>query len=293
MHHTILGAGGIGGLVGAVLAHGGEQVTMVVRPEALHRHPIGLWLESKFGTFTTRVKVTAEVNEPADILWITVKATQLDAALKGISADAPVRYVVPLLNGVDHIKVLRERFGHDRVIPATIAVESERTAPGVIVHRSPFARFNAAESGHPVLHHVTDLFSAFGFECRYIANESTLLWSKLAFLAPLALSTTAAGVPVGGVLNDPVRKSKLEACIREACAVAIASGAELDAEKLIAAVNTLPAPMRSSMQKDVDAGLPPELDAIAGPILRGAAQHGLAATATTELVEAVKKKIAN
>jgi 2-dehydropantoate 2-reductase len=74
--------------------------------------------------------------------------------------------------------------------------------------------------------------------------------------------------------------------------VAKASGAELDAEKLIAAVNVLPAPMRSSMQKDAEAGRAPELDAIAGPILRGAAQHGLPATATEELVAAIKKKIA-
>ena len=48
--------------------------------------------------------------------------------------------------------------------------------------------------------------------------------------------------------------------------------------------------MRSSMQKDVAAGNPPELDAIAGPILRGAQQHGLDVPVTRELVEMISRK---
>lgn len=295
MRHTILGAGGVGGLIGAALAKAGEQVTLVVRPEAVHRQPIQIWLESPLGDFVTRVKVAGEVSEPADILWIAVKATQLDAALASIPGEfpeaAPIRYVVPLLNGIDHIQLLRERFGRDRVIPATIAVESERTAPGVIVHRSPFVRFNAAAVGRPVLEPVMEHFTRFGFECKFVESESTLLWSKLAFLAPLALATTAADAPIGGVLGDPARKARLESCIREACAVANASEAGLNADMLISAVTNLPGAMRSSMQKDVAAGRVPELDAIAGPILRGAEKHGLSVPATRELVEANKTKL--
>lgn len=291
MHHTILGAGGVGGLIGSVLARSGEQVTLLVRPETATQQPRHLSLESKFGTFTVPVGVSAKLAAPTDILWITVKGTQLEPALKQIANGSPIGHVVPLLNGIDHIPLLRERFGRDQVIPATIAVESERTGPGKIVHRSPFVRLNAAASGRASLEPVMELFSRFGFECKFIENESTLLWSKLAFLAPVALSTTAAGLPIGGVLGDPEGKVRLEACVREACAVANAGGADLNADAITAAVNTLPAGMRSSMQKDVEAGRLPELDAIAGPIMRGAARHHLQATATGELVEAIRKKI--
>jgi 2-dehydropantoate 2-reductase len=45
--------------------------------------------------------------------------------------------------------------------------------------------------------------------------------------------------------------------------------------------------MRSSMQKDVDAGRAPELDAIAGPILRGATTHNIAVPDTEELADLV------
>ena len=97
------------------------------------------------------------------------------------------------------------------------------------------------------------------------------MWGKLVFLAPFALATTAADKPVGEIVSDPQWRSLAEACVREACAVAVAEGAKVDAESILAWVKTAPANMRSSMQKDVERGNPPELDAIAGPILRGAA----------------------
>jgi 2-dehydropantoate 2-reductase len=291
MHHAILGAGGIGGLIGAVLAHASERVTLVVRSAAVERQPRQLSLDSKFGKFTAPIEVAATISSPVDVLWITVKATQLEAALENIPSDAPVRCVVPLLNGIDHIAMLRDHFGDDRVIPATIAVESERTAPGVVIQRSPFIRLNVAASGKPILESTLGEFTRFGFECNFIENESTLLWSKLAFLAPFALSTTAAGAPIGEVRNDPRRKKLLEDCIREACAVANVSNAGLKPDKLIATVNAMPAEMRSSMQKDVEAGNPPELDAIAGPILHGGPEHGIPALATQELAIEIKRKL--
>jgi len=291
MDHGILGAGGVGGLVGAVLAKAGDKVTLILRPEALTRHPGGIALDSTFGKFAVSVALAAQVDQPLDILWIAVKATQLESALHAVPAGAQIRAVVPLLNGIDHIQLLRKRFGHDCVIPATIAVESERAAPGVIVHRSPWVRLNAASAGRSILEAPFEHFRHFGFDCNFIDNETTLLWSKLVFLAPIALSTTAAAAPIGEVIKDPARKARLEECVREACAVASASGATIDASTVLANVGKLPAQMRSSMQKDVEAGRPPELDAIAGPILRGAETHRLPSSATQALVEEIQKRL--
>lgn len=292
MQHGILGAGGVGGLIGAVLAKAGESVTLIVRPEAADRHPRELSLESGLGKFSVPVSVSATADRPLDVLWITVKAPQLKPALDRIPERARIGTVVPLLNGIDHVPVLRARFGHDGVVPATISVETERTAPGKIVHRSPFVRLNVAASGRERLETSVLEFRQFGFDCKFVGDEVTLLWSKLVLLAPLALSTTAAGSPIGGVVADASRRAKLEACVREACAVATASGAAVDANAVITTIESLPPQMRSSMQKDVDAGRPAELDAIAGPILRGAEAHGLEAPATGELVTAIRKRLA-
>jgi 2-dehydropantoate 2-reductase len=112
----------------------------------------------------------------------------------------------------------------------------------------------------------------------------------LVFLAPIALATTASDQPVGGVLSDPDWKQQWENCVREACAVATAEGAKVDANAVLAGVRMLPPQMRSSMQKDVEQGNTPELDAIAGPILRGGARHAIPVPATEKLVAGVKRR---
>jgi len=289
MRHAILGAGGVGGLIGACLAHAGASVTLVVRREALAQYPKRLRLESAFGNFEVDVAVAAEV-PPVDALWITVKATQLEPALAALKNPDAVRAIVPLLNGIDHIPLLRSRYGSGRVIPATIAVETERVSPGHIVHRSPFARLNVLSSGRALLGSTVDQLQQIGFACRFIDDEPTLMWSKLVFLAPYALTTSAADKATGEVISDPSWKSQLEACVREACAVAVAEGAKVDPEAILAGMMAMPGNMRSSMQKDVEQHKTPELDAIAGPILRGARRHGIEVPATKKLVAAVERR---
>jgi 2-dehydropantoate 2-reductase len=289
LRHAILGAGGVGGMIGACLAHSGASVTLVVRREAFANYPRQLHLESPFGNFTADVAVATEV-PPVDALWITVKATQFEPALVALKDPDAVRAIVPLLNGIDHIAVLRAKYGADRVIPATIAVETERVSPGHIVHRSPFARLNVLSSGRALLGSTVDQLQKIGFACRFIDDEPTLMWGKLVFLAPFALSTTAANKTVGEILADPQWRSLGEGCLREACAVAVAEGANVDPEAILSGVMAMPANMRSSMQKDVEQHKTPELDAIAGPILGGARRHGIEVPATKKLVAAVEQR---
>ena len=143
MRHAILGVGGVGGLIGAALAKSGEAVTVIVRPEALKDYPSELSLESPLGSFAVSVERAASITQPFDVLWITVKATQLDAALHAVVDPDRIGAIVPLLNGIDHVAILRSRYGQERRA-GDIAVESERVAPGKIVHRSPSARLTAS-----------------------------------------------------------------------------------------------------------------------------------------------------
>jgi 2-dehydropantoate 2-reductase len=289
MRHAILGAGGVGGLIGACLAHAGASVTMVVRAESVAHYPKKLRLESAFGNFEVDVAIVGKV-PPVDALWITVKATQLEAALAALTNVDAVRGIVPLLNGIDHISLLRARYGAGRVIPATIAVETERVSPGHIVHRSPFARLNVLSAGRGLLGSSVEQLQKIGFACEFIDDEPTLVWGKLVFLAPFALSTTAADKTTGEILANPEWRQLGLACLREACAVAVAEGARINADAVIAGVMKMPGNMRSSMQKDVEQHKTPELVAIAGPILRSARRHGIQVPATTKLVAAVEQR---
>ena len=114
-----------------------------------------------------------------------------------------------------------------------------------------------------------------------------MLWSKLCFLAPFALATTASGGALGAVRSAPRWWTRLQACVEEACAVGLAEGAEVTPEPILAMFAALPEGFRSSMQKDVAAGRAPELDAIAGPILRGGEEHGIDVPATRFFVERI------
>jgi 2-dehydropantoate 2-reductase len=290
MRHAILGAGGVGGLVGAALAKSGDSVTVVLRPEALINYPTELSLESPFGSFSVAVERATEITQRFDVLWLAVKATHLDAALRGITNAEQVGTIVPLLNGIDHVALLRSRFGHDHVVPATIAVESERAAPGKIIHRSPSVRLSVSSIGESRLATTIEKLRQFGFTCQFSTDEQKMLWNKLAILAPCALATAASGMTMGEVKNDPVWRKRMEAGVYEACAVASASGIHFDPAGFIRIFDSFPPGMRSSMQKDVAAGDPPELDGIAGPILRRAQEYGLEVPVTRELVEIIRGK---
>jgi len=286
----MLGVGGVGGLMGACLARLGDPVTLVVRRESLASYPEQLKLESPFGNFSVPVGRSAEV-PPVDVLWIAVKATQLTDSLAALTHPESVKAIVPLLNGINHLDLLRSKYGYDRVIAATIAVESERVAPGYIIHRSPFARLNVSSAGRALLASTLDQLQKMGFECRFIDDEPTLMWSKIVFLAPIALATTAFNEPIGGVMSNRDHKAEWEACVREACAVAAAEGAKVDANVVIAGMSKLPYDMRSSMQKDVEQGRRPELDAIAGPIIRIGDRLGIEIIATKRLLSAVAARV--
>ena len=291
MRHAVLGAGGVGGLIGGVLAKSGDAVTMVVRPDKLKDYPRELSVESPLGSFSVPVEWAPTVAESFDVLWITVKATQLQAGLRSVIVKAEeLGAVVPLLNGIDHIALLRSQFGHDRVVPATIGVESERVALGKIAHRSPSARLNMSTIGETRLAPAIEKLKRFGFSCQFSSDEQTILWNKLAFLAACALTTTASGMTVGEVNKSPQWRKREEDCVREACAVATAGGTPLDPAFFIGFFDSVPPGARTSMQKDVAAGNPPELDAIAGPILRGAEKYGLEVLVTRELVEIIRGK---
>jgi 2-dehydropantoate 2-reductase len=193
--------------------------------------------------------------------------------------------IVPLLNGLDHVELLRARFGSTRVVPAAITIESERVEPGLVRQLSRFAAVKLSPS--PQAEELRDELVDAGIVASVGESEAGVLWEKLAVLAPIAL-TTLRGSALGGVVADPVWRGRLEACVREVAAAATEDGVVIDPDTLIARIESVPPGLRSSMQKDREAGRPTEIDAIGGSVLRAAARHGLDAPATQALVDGIR-----
>lgn len=288
MTHAVLGAGAIGGLMATALGYIGEEVALIVRPAKLPEYPQALTLHQPERTITAVAHPIAKLIEAVDVLWIATKTYQLESALESIAATP--RAVVPLLNGTEHVALLRSCFGKDGVIPATIAVGADRKAEGEFVQVSA-VRLHVATSGEPLLGQIlADLQERAGFSCGFVANEQTLLWNKLCFLAPFALVTAASGMDKGGVFADAQWKRRLYAAVEEAAAVANAWGAEINAAAIKSFMDPLPSAMRSSMAKDLVAGRKLEIDAIAGPIVRGGEKFGIATPVTKELMAEIEAK---
>src|SRR6476659_11108140 len=142
---AILGPGGVGGLLAAVVPN-----ALVVSRQPLTE----IHLRSRvLGDRTQTVRSVPTLEEPTDVLFIATKATGLHEAIERI--ETPPTTVVPLLNGFEHVAYLRERFPD--VVAASIRVEETRTAPGVIEQTSPFLRIEL--SAHP---EVAELLDAAG-----------------------------------------------------------------------------------------------------------------------------------
>jgi 2-dehydropantoate 2-reductase len=307
----VLGPGGVGGLVGAALLRAGTQVTVVARDStAATISERGVRMQSVLlGDFIAHPRAVERLEESVDALVIATKAAGLQEALERIEV-AP-RLVLPLLNGLDHIAVLRERFGGASVVAGTIRVEADRPEPGVVVHTSRFLRIDMA-SRYPEARTPMDrlavLLSEAGVPARVHPPaqpatlpaervevgvhdwEAQVMWSKLVRLNALACTTSAYDRLLGEIRSTPELRDDLVGAIEEGCAVAQAEGASIPSGDPLGELTAAHATLGSSMQRDIAAGRPPELDAIPGAVLRAAARHNIACPVVSRLVGVIAQR---
>ncbi len=270
---AVLGPGAIGGCLAVRLATAGEDVVCVARHEtagALARD--GLTLVAHDREVTASVEAVEALDRPVELLLVTVKATQLEGALDRVHAEPEL--VLPLLNGIEHMAVLRERFRRARA--ATIGrVEAYRESPTRIVQRrEPLVTV----AGDP----VPGPLERAGIDVRPGGSEADVLWEKLARLAPLALLTSLTGLPLGELRSDP----RLRTLVEEAVAVAVADGAWTSVGEQWGIIESMPEALTTSTARDVAAGRPSELDAIAGAVVRAGGRLGVPTPTFEEVLAA-------
>jgi 2-dehydropantoate 2-reductase len=286
---AVLGPGGVGGLVAAALARAGTPTTVVAREETAARlMRDGLRVRSaRLGDFQVDVRAVSRLSEPVDLLVVATKAVGLADALDRI-ATAP-RLVVPLLNGIDHLTTLRERWP-DRVCAGVIRVESDRPEAGLVLQTSPFLRIDLAPDT-PDTQAAAHLLRAAEIPTKVGASEPEVMWRKLVRLNALACTTTAFDEPIGAVRAHPRHRLALEGVVEETAAVARAEGADISAGEVLNELGEVHAESTSSMYRDVANGHEPELDAIPGAVLRAAARHGIPAPTIEDLVERIRQRL--
>ena len=287
MKVAVLGPGGVGGLLAAALERDGHELVVIAREETaqlIARR--GIAVESvAFGELLARPRAVTELQEPVDALIVATKAIGLEEALERVAVEPAL--VLPLLNGLDHLALLRRRFAADTVLAGSIRVEADRPAPGVVVHTSPFLLVTMASSALSMaapMARLAGALDAAGVPAEVLDSEADVMWSKLVRLNALACTTSAYDKLLGEIRSTPELRGDLVASMEEAAAAGRAEGAAVDAASAVAELDRAHATLGSSMQRDIAAGRTPELDAIPGSVLRAAARHGLACPTIDRLV---------
>jgi 2-dehydropantoate 2-reductase len=245
----------------------------------------GLRLTQNGTTTVAHPDAVERLDRPVSLLVIAVKAYALDDALDRIAPEAlEVAVILPLLNGLEHVDVLRARLAASQARPAVAAgsigrVEAYSPEPGVVIQRTAGDAMITAASrslGHEALEAALAPLRVPGLEVVVGGDERAVLWEKAARLAVLAAATVASGSSVGALREDGAWRSRLEEALRESCAVAAADGVRLDPAGQWAIIESLPHDLTTSTARDAAAGRPIELDAIAGSIVRGGLRLGVA-----------------
>lgn len=275
---AVLGLGGIGGMIAArtgALCVGTERSIDVIRDR-------GLALTHGDETTVVRPEAVERLEQPVLLLVVAVKAHALEEALGRIAPDVLDRAVVlPLLNGLEHVDLIRKRFAARDITVAAGSigrVEAYSPEPGVVVQSTPGEALITAASRHLGRERFEAALAPLrvsGLDVVVAGDERAVLWEKAARLAVLSAATVASGEPVGRLRSDGTWRVRLRTALEEACSVAAADGAPLDPADQWAIIESLPHDLTTSTARDAAAGRPTELDAIAGSVIRAGGRFGI------------------
>jgi 2-dehydropantoate 2-reductase len=279
MKIAVIGAGAVGGYFGGRLAASGSEMVYLVRGKTLEALRIGpLRVQSIGGDFEVNVRATddpAEVGE-VDAVLVAVKAWQVPeaaAAIQKMPGEKSV--VVPLQNGMDAQAELAAVLGSGRVAGGLCRIVAEAKGPGQIDHywAEPSLAFGELEplANAEVLAQLRDAFVTAGVRCHIPRNIAATMWEKFLFITPWGSLGAVTQLPVGPLREAPESRARLVQALHEVAAIARAEGSDLGADsvsKTLATLDALPADTTSSMQRDIMAGRPSELEAQTGAVVR-------------------------
>ncbi|MFI5267196.1 MAG: ketopantoate reductase family protein, partial [Chloroflexota bacterium] len=279
MRIAIIGAGGVGGFLGGLLARAGHEVGFLARGQHLKAiQQRGLELRSKqFGDFTVKPRATSEAAELGQNELVLVAVKMYDFAVAAQAAKAalaPDGRAVTIQNGLDAPSELAKIVSPHQVLAGTASIEAAILEPGVVGHLVPTHSVTVSElDGAPTsrLDQLAADLKAAGINASVVPDGMAALWQKACGLIPFATITAAADCTLGEFTSEPASREVAESLLDEAVAVAEACG--YDMRKASAGwrgffdrgAQTMPG-FTSSLNRDFRAGKRTELDWLTGAI---------------------------
>ena len=264
MRITVLGLGGVGGYVGALLAdqYKNEEVTFVMRGErAARTREQGLLLKSDYrGTHLVhpaQVVESAERLPVQDYVIVCVKNYSLEEVCRTLSGCVDDHtIVIPIMNGADPGDRVRQYLRKGLVLDSLIYIVAFRT-PEEIVQQGNFA---------------AELMAAAGVDCFVADDIEAAIWRKYILNCAYNVSTAYYNSPIGPIRADKARAEEYEKLVYEAYAVALAKKIHVEQKDIDHIIWRFyydhAENASSSLQRDMGAGRVSELDTFCGYIVQ-------------------------
>jgi 2-dehydropantoate 2-reductase len=288
MKVAIVGAGGVGGYFGGRLAQAGEDVVFIARGEHLRAITSkGLRVDSINGDF--RVDPAKATDDPAtvdevDYILVAVKSWQLQEAIETMRPMVGKKTsIVPLLNGVEAPDQLSRVFGAERVLGGLCSLISMFSGPGHIRHAGADPTITFGELDHRRSDRGERLRSAFsrteGVQVKIPEDIHVAMWKKFLLITPWGGLGALTRAPIGVTRSLPETRALLEHAMEEIYRLAQARKVAMERESINQAMgflDNLPYEGTASMQRDIMAGRPSEIDAQNGTVVRLGKEAGVA-----------------
>ena len=281
MKILIMGAGGIGGYYGAILARQGHEVTFVARGAHLAAmRERGLEVRDRGETFVLDpARVVGTPGEAGgndfDFVLFTVKTYDTESAAVALRpAVGSDTAVLPLQNGVDSVDQLSAALGAEHVLGGMTQIGARIVERGVVERFSPFCQIVLGEPGGGVSERAERIAAALrevGVDATASPDVQRALWEKFMMLAPMASINSAARLPTGDVRATPETRSLFFGMLDEVVAVGRAAGVNLPEESVESMRSfylNLPDTHTTSMQRDYEDQRRVELESLAGSVVR-------------------------
>ncbi len=285
MRIAIFGTGGAGGYFGASLAHAGEEVIFIARGAHLQAiREQGLHVERAVGEIVVRSQATDDPAQAGavDAVLVGVKTWQVtDAARAMRPMVAPRTVVVPLQNGVDAAAQLTAVLGAKHVLSGLCGTISRVVSPGHILSlgETNFIKFGEPDNTHSErAERLREAFERAGVKVEIPPDIEAALWEKFIFVAPYGGVGAVTRAPAGVIRSLPETRRMLERGMAEILAVARArhvSLADNIVDKTMGLLDSLDPGATTSLQRDIAAGKPSELDAWNGAVVRLGQETGV------------------
>jgi len=270
----IVGAGAVGGYFGGRLAQAGRDVTFLVRDRrAQQLRQRGLEIVSPHGDAKIDPEITtkAELTEPFDLVLLAVKHYVLNAAIADVApAIGENTVILPVLNGIRHLDLLRTAFGETHVLGGVCIVATTLDADDRIVQLNDMQELSYGEVDGTLSERIRTIdrtMQGAGFNARLSSSIELEMWEKWVFIAALGGITCLMRGTIGEVQHAPRGRDLTIAMLDECVAVATAAGyapRPLARDRAFNVLTDANSNLASSMYRDLQKGQQLEAGAIIG-----------------------------